>query len=232
MYDRESEINKSALKSKVLLICSDINFNKRIKEDFNENKYLFEIDFLNIEESFFKNIQEDIELIIFDNSTNSLSIFLKNLFDLTNKPLKIPVIIIQDTLNRDVDYKKTSCIYTLMLKNIESDLLFHNIDICLEYLLFNDKIVLESGFYFDDNMKILFRNKQIINLTKLETKLFSYLFKNRNKVVSYEEIEKFVWQGKKFSIFSLRNMIKNIRTKTEDNFIKNYSNHGYMINSL
>ena len=157
---------------------------------------------------------------------------MKNLFDLTNKPLKIPVIIIQDNLNRDVDYKKTSCIYTLMLKNIESDLLFHNIDICLEYLLFNDKIVLESGFYFDDNMKILFRNKQIINLTKLETKLFSYLFKNRNKVVSYEEIEKFVWQGKKFSIFSLRNMIKNIRTKTEDNFIKNYSNHGYMINSL
>lgn len=232
MYDGECGINKSALKSKVLLISSDINFNKRIKEEFNKNKYLYEIDFLNIEESFFKNIQENIELIIFDNSIDSLSTFLNNLFNLTNKPLKIPIIIIQDVLNIDVDYKKSSNIYTLMLKNIDSNLLFHNINICLEYLLFNNKIVLGDGFYFDVNTKILFRNKQIINLTKLETKLLIYLFKNRNKVVNYEEIEKFVWHGKKFSIFSLRNIIKNIRIKTEDNFIKNYSNKGYMINSL
>ena len=58
------------------------------------------------------------------------------------------------------------------------------------------------------------------------------LAENPNNLVSYEQIESVVWKGKVFSIYSLRNLIMSIRDKTSENFIKNYSNKGYILNTV
>ncbi|WP_414144442.1 helix-turn-helix domain-containing protein [Arcobacter sp.] len=71
-----------------------------------------------------------------------------------------------------------------------------------------------------------------MKLTRTEKKLISLLAVNVNELVTYEDISSVVWKGKEFSIYSLRNVVKNIREKTDELFIKNSSNRGYIINKI
>ena len=96
----------------------------------------------------------------------------------------------------------------------------------------NKKVQFENGFYFDISREILFQGKKIIKLTKTERKLVNLLALNPNALVTYEDISSIVWRGKEFSIYSLRNVIKHIREKTDESFIKNSSNRGYVITTI
>ena len=51
-------------------------------------------------------------------------------------------------------------------------------------------------------------------------------------LVNYEIISEIVWKNKKYSIYGLRNVVKSIRKKTEESFIKNFSNNGYRIEGV
>ena len=107
-----------------------------------------------------------------------------------------------------------------------------NIELCLSFIDTNKKKQFEDGFYFDMNRELLFQGKKLIKLTKTERKLVKLLSSNVNVLVTYEDIADEVWKGKNFSIYSLRNVIKHIREKTSDSFIKNSSNRGYVINTI
>jgi len=65
---------------------------------------------------------------------------------------------------------------------------------------------------------------------QLSTKENIFLDKiiNGNRVISYEEMEEDIWDGKDMSQNALRLFIKNLRKKLPDNFIKNIPNHGYI----
>ena len=117
-------------------------------------------------------------------------------------------------------------------KNINEAFLFKNIEIALDFLYTNKKLQFENGFYFDMNRELLFQGKKTIKLTKTEKKLINLLALNPNVLVTYEHISSVVWKGKEFSIYSLRNVIKHIREKTDETFIKNSSNKGYVINTI
>ena len=122
--------------------------------------------------------------------------------------------------------------YTILDKNINEAFLFKNIEIALDFLYTNKKLQFENGFYFDMNRELLFQGKKTIKLTKTEKKLINLLALNPNVLVTYEHISSVVWKGKEFSIYSLRNVIKHIREKTDETFIKNSSNKGYVINTI
>ena len=53
-----------------------------------------------------------------------------------------------------------------------------------------------------------------IKFTKTEKKIIELLEKNDNQLTTIEELEEKVWYGKKFSVFTLRNAIAEIRKKT------------------
>ncbi|MEA2018058.1 MAG: response regulator [Campylobacterota bacterium] len=53
---------------------------------------------------------------------------------------------------------------------------------------------------------------------------------NGNKVVTYDEIEFDMWDGKPMSQNALRLFIKNLRKKLSVDFIKNIANQGYILN--
>ncbi len=53
---------------------------------------------------------------------------------------------------------------------------------------------------------------------------------NQNRIISYEEIEFDIWDGKEMSQNALRLFIKNLRKKLPKDFIKNVPNHGYCKN--
>lgn len=180
---------------------------------------------------FLNKFTERVDVIVFDNVSDDLKFFTLSLTKFNNN-LNVPIIVIEDRLKVDLSYYNSTNTYTVIYKPINTQLLFVSIGLCINYVYLNNKITLERGFTFDMSKEFLFKDREIINLTKMEIKLVVLLLKNINRLVDYQEISTCIWGKKNFSIFSLRNFVKSIRLKTYDTFIKNVSNKGYMIDSL
>lgn len=96
-------------------------------------------------------------------------------------------------------------------------------------------VSLENGFYYNFGNKELYNNngKRIL-FSRKEKELFNYLLeismKAKKAYVDIETIKLQIWKNADTSIFSIRNIIKSIRTKTFYEIIKNKSSSGYRIN--
>lgn len=92
----------------------------------------------------------------------------------------------------------------------------------------NSRIDLGKGFYYDKIVKKVFDRKNIdVGLTKTQMNIFHTILKNQGTIVEVETIKKNAWRDKNTSIFTLRNMIKQIRDKTYYGLIKSHSSRGY-----
>jgi len=92
------------------------------------------------------------------------------------------------------------------------------------------KINLDDNFYFDNKTSLFYLHNEEMDLTKKELLFLKLLVTNKNRVVSYEEIEQFVWEDEYMSLNSLRTTIGFLRKKIPFNCIKNISNMGYKLN--
>lgn len=88
---------------------------------------------------------------------------------------------------------------------------------------------LDHDFSYCLGTQTLYKNDEVIPLTKLENKLLQLVVSKKGEAVSIETIKIEVWKNKDMSIFTLRNMIKKIRDKSYYGILKNKSNHGYSI---
>lgn len=92
------------------------------------------------------------------------------------------------------------------------------------------KYNLGEGFYYDLYADKLFNKKdEDIELTNTQRNVITYLINNNNDRISAEELYKNCWNKGYFSIFTVRNIIKQIRDKSHYNIITNKSNIGYSI---
>ncbi len=64
-------------------------------------------------------------------------------------------------------------------------------------------------------------------LTKTQMNIFHTILNNQSTIVDVDTIKKNAWKDKTTSIFTLRNMIKQIRDKTYYGLIKSHSSRGY-----
>ena len=97
------------------------------------------------------------------------------------------------------------------------------------------------GFSNDYKITISARKITINNVdipfSKSEDKVFRLLFRNRNDIVSLEEIGKTLWLdniSKKFSLFAITKLIQRMRAKIEKNgvnssFIGTQRNRGFIM---
>ena len=92
------------------------------------------------------------------------------------------------------------------------------------------KIYLNDKFYFDNNTSLFYYKELPIELNKKELLFLKLLVLNKNRIVSYQEIESFVWEEDYMSLNSLRTTIGFLRKKIPFNCIKNISNMGYILN--
>lgn len=105
----------------------------------------------------------------------------------------------------------------------------------VKQLIVNDitkTIYLNKGYYFDLYINKLFKKnyKNEVPLTKIQINIVKLLIANKNEIVYTEELIKRCWSNKKeTSLFTLRNMIKQIRDVTYYDFIKSRSGRGYYI---
>jgi DNA-binding response OmpR family regulator len=214
----------------ILFISEDENFVRKYKNSLNEKYSLL---FFN--DNKFSSLDKELkgfDLIIFDNSKNLLNKFVDTFSSTKNYSFNIPMIILQNEITEELSTFKNANTYMTLDKSIDEKQFLTNIELSFNFLYANKKVQFENGFYFDVNREVLFQGKKIIKLTKIEKKLINLLALNPNTLVTYEDISRVVWKGKEFSIFSLRNVVKHIREKTDETFIKNSSNKGYVITTI
>jgi DNA-binding response OmpR family regulator len=124
-------------------------------------------------------------------------------------------------LTKDMErfLKSKSKEFNLSIEDTLKEILSQQID---------SRLDLGKGFYYDKVVKKVFDKKNNdVGLTKTQMSIFHTLLKNRNTIVDVETIKKNAWKDKNTSIFTLRNMIKQIRDKTFYGLIKSHSSRGY-----
>lgn len=83
---------------------------------------------------------------------------------------------------------------------------------------------------FDPSNSVLQHKTETIALTSKENYLLTCLILNHHRIVSYEEIETYVWQEGSMNRNTLTTIVRNLKKKIgNDKIIKNYSNQGYKI---
>lgn len=94
----------------------------------------------------------------------------------------------------------------------------------------NSNIVkLDVDSYFDSFNKNLVIKDEIIKLRAKEILFLELLIKNKNRYVSYEEIENYVWSDSVMTKDALKTLVKNLKTKIPKDLIFNLTNSGYKI---
>ena len=92
-------------------------------------------------------------------------------------------------------------------------------------------IKLDDNSYFDTFNKNLVIKNEIIKLRTKEILFLELLIKNKNRYVSYEEIENYVWSDSVMTKDALKTLVKNLKTKIPKDLIMNLTNSGYKIAS-
>ena len=87
--------------------------------------------------------------------------------------------------------------------------------LCVNSLQNNESniIKLDENSYFDIFNKNLLINEEIIKLRTKEILFLELLIKNKNRYVSYEEIENYVWSDSVMTKDALKTLVKNIKIK-------------------
>jgi len=91
------------------------------------------------------------------------------------------------------------------------------------------KLYLSRGFYFDYRTSLFYIEDKVIDMTKKELLFLTLLVNNKDKIVTYAQIEHKVWNDEPMSLNSLRTNIGFLRKKIPFNAIGNVSNMGYKL---
>ncbi|MFK2821572.1 transcriptional regulator [Arcobacter sp. YIC-80] len=215
----------------VLIINSNSKFMKDMT--FYNKDNLYKMSFYEVEDfEFFCEQISTFDLIVFDNRSKRIKDFIKLFESKFSYRLNIPTILLESEFDENQIIYKGSNVYSVFYEPIDEKQLTLNISLFLNYQTQNQRLEFDKGFYFDISRDELFYDKKIVKLTRTEKSLIKLLIERKDELVTYESIEKIVWKNKNFSKYTLRNIVKHIREKTNESFIKNSSNRGYIINTL
>lgn len=94
-----------------------------------------------------------------------------------------------------------------------------------------DKVIkIFGGYSYDYLANRLFDNKNSeVKLAKKEILFFDMFIKDRNKIVTFSQLEDFVWEGEETSILNIRALIKRLRKKLPDGAIESIKEIGYIL---
>ena len=103
--------------------------------------------------------------------------------------------------------------------------------LCINALERNESniVKLDEFTFFDTFNKNLISNNEIVKLRAKELDFLELLIKNKNRYVTYEEIENYVWDDSVMTKDALKTLVKNIKTKIPKDLILNLTNSGNKI---
>lgn len=145
---------------------------------------------------------------------------------------KTQVIVISAFSDKDYLLKAIELqLVKYLIKPIKEDELKKALISCMESIKSDTSniIALNSEYTFDMFNHSLVRNGEMIKLRTKELDLLVLLLKNKNRYVTYTEIENYVWFDSSMSKDALKTLVKNIKTKIPKELILNLSGSGYKI---
>jgi len=89
--------------------------------------------------------------------------------------------------------------------------------------------MIDVDTYFDTKNALIVRNGKDLFLTQKESRLLSLLLKNKNNLVSKEELLAYVWQGEYASEDALKNLLLRLRKKIGSESITSLKGFGYRL---
>jgi DNA-binding response OmpR family regulator len=95
---------------------------------------------------------------------------------------------------------------------------------------FSEQIVLSADLKLDlSKRELIYKDNEVILLRKRENDFLHLLYKNKNSITTYEQMEMELWQDKFMTSHALKSFIKELRNKIPVNIIKNVSQAGYIL---
>lgn len=216
LYIEDEELIKENMKKTLILFCENI------------------FDVSNIEEAKIVLEKHRIDIIITDinlPSTNGIE-FIKEFRKIDKK---IPIIILSAYTDKNYLLEATKLKLTdYLTKPIDFKSLHATLYKCVDEILENSRYVIsfKNGIEFNVLHKKLFcknNNKEML-LTSKELMLIEYLVKHSNRIVSIDELKKYIWEDELESTDSaLKNLLNKIRKKIGKDSILNISGVGYRL---
>ncbi len=145
------------------------------------------------------------------------------------KDAKAQILII--SAHTEVDYMLDAIELSLVryiVKPITETKLVDALNKFLDSRQSSGNLEIKDGWYYDMDKKLIKYYDKIYELTKKEVKLLELMLE-RNGIISYEEIERELWEGEYMSLNALRLMMKNLRKKLPDGSLKNIQSIGYKL---
>ncbi len=90
-----------------------------------------------------------------------------------------------------------------------------------------DTIKIDETLYINLNSMEIVSNKIIVKITNREKLFLKLLYKNKNNVTTYQNIQDYVWQNDIMSQNALKTFVKVLRKKFLKEVIENISGTGY-----
>ncbi len=147
--------------------------------------------------------------------------------------VKMPIVII--TAHTDKEYLLRAVDLHLeqyIIKPINLTDLKNALQKCVDVISKNHAFVrdLPGDYSYDFDSKVLTCRDKVIKLSKKEIAFFELLIQNRHRVVTYSELQNYIWQDEIMSDDALKSLVRNIRHKFPKDYIKNLSGIGYKLN--
>ena len=118
-----------------------------------------------------------------------------------------------------------------IVKPVDIDELFETLDICVNILDTNKITSLDNHkeyIYDYDRKELKYKNENVI-LNKKEMIFLELLICNQNRMVTYDELQEYVWGDDVMTDSALRSLVRNLRKKLPTDIISNLSGIGYRI---
>jgi DNA-binding response OmpR family regulator len=93
-----------------------------------------------------------------------------------------------------------------------------------EILKLSENLVLDVA-----KRELIYKKNQKIALRKREKDFLQMLYKNKNTITKYQQIEFELWSNKEMTTHALKSFIKELRAKIPENIIKNVPQEGYIL---
>lgn len=91
------------------------------------------------------------------------------------------------------------------------------------------KIKFGEELYFNTVKRELYYKEEIVNLRKRDKDFLLLLHENKNRVLTYDLIEEYIWKDKSMSMSALKTFIKELRQRLPVDFIVNVPQEGYKL---
>jgi len=146
------------------------------------------------------------------------------------KDKEVPIVILSAHKDEEFLFKAiTLNLLSYELKPLNYDNFLKVLNKIDKYLNVNDTFLIQKGISYNFFTKEITASHKNIYLTKKEILFLELLAKNSKKILTYELIQKSVWEETPMTISALKNFILRLRKKTKITKLLSLANIGYKL---